>query len=337
MPLEFTGGMTSTVRCSALLLAFASSLQLEACGRAFTTAEPGGTAGRATAADSAGRGGTTGGANEIGGADEPAGGPDHAGEAGASTNESGGSSQDGGGSTSIGYREVILADGPLAYWRMGRLEDSSIPDETGRGNDLVLQGEGHVLHSAGAVLDDPQGALGFDGERSFAIASDARAFDFVDGTAFTLECWARRANGGASYFQYLVANVQGVANDRDGYSLYLLPEPQGQDSAVSAFEYDLPAKDLGIRGPLPTEGSWAHYASVFDGSKIFLFVNGTLASSAKATGSIGPRTSQFAIGRHSDNNGFYFKGAIDEVAVYQLALGVADIARHISAAKRGGG
>jgi hypothetical protein len=31
--------------------------------------------------------------------------------------------------------------------------------------------------------------------------------------------------GGGSYFQYLFSNVAGVAGNRDGFSLYLLPEP----------------------------------------------------------------------------------------------------------------
>jgi len=315
-----------------IVVILGSWLQLAACGgSAFTTStegpgtgasgaagKPEPTAGALASAGTSGRAGTAGSNAEAGAAGA-------VGEAGSSS----------AGAESVGYREVILADRPLAYWRMGEIEDQSIPDETGGGNALVLQGGGHVPHSPGAVLDDPMGALGFDGEKSFAIANEARAFDFPDSAPFTLECWAQWVEGGPSYFQYLISNVQGIAGNRDGYSLYLLPAPALLDNAATAFEYDRPGADVGTRGPIPAVGAWAHYATVFDGKKIALFVDGTLANSANVTGSIGARTSSFAVGRHSDSDGFFFKGAIDEVAVYGRALRVADIARHISVGKYG--
>jgi hypothetical protein len=216
---------------------------------------------------------------------------------------------------------------------MGEVDAGVVPDETGGGNDLVLQGGGHEQHVSGAVAGDDAGAIGFDGSKSFALASDARALDFADGAAFTLECWALRRTGGNSYYQYLFANIQGVANDREGYALYLLPEPASDDSARSAFEYDKPMLDLGIWGPLGDESAWTHYAAVFDGVKISLFVDGTMASSHAVTASIAPRSADFAVARHSQNDGFFFKGALDELAVYARALSAADLVRHVNLAK----
>jgi hypothetical protein len=238
-----------------------------------------------------------------------------------------------GAATRGGYAEAILADEPLVYWRMGETANGVVLDETGGGNDLVLQGGGHELHVPGAVPGDTAGAMGFDGSKSFAIASDARALDFAEGAAFSLECWAQRENGGASYYQYLFANIQGVANDREGYALYLLPEPASDDSGRSAFEYDKPMMDLGVWGALPAEGAWAHYAAIFDGSKISIYVDGTLGSQYEVAGKLLARSAAFAVARHSQNDGFFFKGALDELAVYDRALTVADIARHVAATK----
>lgn len=237
----------------------------------------------------------------------------------------------GGGQVGPSYQDTVLADAPLAYWRMGTAEDKTVSDVSGNGNDLVLQGTGHVLGSDGAVRDD-DGAIEFDGEKSFAIASDPRALDFTVSSPFTLECWARRSTGGASYFQHLISNVQGVAGNRDGFSLYLLPEAATNEVTRSVFEYNQPGVETGIWGPVLEESTWGHYVGVFHGTQVLLYVNGTLSEQEPVAGVLGPRTGPFAIGR-SSGGGSFFKGTLDEIAVYPHALDAKAIARHFAFAK----
>jgi hypothetical protein len=254
-------------------------------------------------------------------------------DAGTGTSSDAGDASVDAGPTGPAYRRAVLGDGPLVYWRMGITSGSSVPDETRGGNDLVLQGGGHRLGVVGAIRNDGDGAIEFDGVASFAIATEPRVLDFAGNAAFTLECWARRSSGGTSYFQHLLSNLEGPAGDRNGYILYLLPEPGGQDSARSAFEYDRPGTDLGLWGPLSPESQWGHYAATYDGAMATLYVDGTVADSAAVGGSIAPRTGAFAVARSSESNGFYFKGALDEIAVYPRALGAADVARHFALGK----
>src|SRR5262249_47616682 len=61
------------------------------------------------------------------------------------------------------YARMILADGPLAYWRMGALVSGGIVDETGNGNDLSPDGSGFDLQAPGAIAGDPDTAAGFGG------------------------------------------------------------------------------------------------------------------------------------------------------------------------------
>jgi hypothetical protein len=229
------------------------------------------------------------------------------------------------------YRDEVLAAHPLVYWRMGKVSAGTVPDETGGSNTLVLQGTGHTLGVAGAVRGDDT-AIGFNGSSSFAIATDARALDFAAGAAFSLECWASRETGGASYFQHLMSNVDGVANNRDGYVLYLLPEPAAGESARSVFERDRPGNDLGIFGSVGKPFLWAHYVAVFDGATATLYVNGTLANTAPAPGNLSPRKTPFAVARAAGGANF-FKGSIDEIAIYAAALSPAVIAKHFSLAR----
>jgi hypothetical protein len=230
------------------------------------------------------------------------------------------------------YRDVILADEPLAYWRMGIASGRSIPDETGSDNALVLQGTGHEFGETGAVRDDPDTAIAFDGSASFAIATDPRAFDFAERAPFTLECWARRVTGGPSYFQHLVSNLEGTPGTRDGYILYLLPEPATGENQRSSFEYDRQGTEVGLWGSVAEAETWGHYVAVFDGSNASLFVNGTLESTEPVTGGFPARTGAFAVGRSANENRDYFKGSLDEMAVYPRALAVGEIAEHFDRA-----
>jgi hypothetical protein len=261
-----------------------------------------------------GEGGSPGGTSAVGGGAGTAGGA--AGNAGT------------GGSTASAYAALVLAAEPLVYWRMGVTSGVVVPDATGGGNDLVLQGSGHEFGVEGAVGEDDDFAMGFDGEASFAIATNARALDFAEGAAFTLECWARRLSGGPSYFQQLFSNIEGSPGSRNGYLLYLLPEAEAQDDARSSFEYDRIGVEVGVWGPMPAEAIWAHYAAVVDGETATLYVDGTLTDAAPVDGMTTARSGPFAVARASNESAYYFKGALDELAVYARALGVAEIAAH---------
>jgi hypothetical protein len=325
---------TVLVRPWLWLSLLAGSCWLGACGDQFT-ATPSGTAGAAEVAgeSSQGTSGSTG-LPEAGAGDQ-GGGASHGGSGIISTTAGvGGGGEQGGAPavTASAYRQLVLDDKPLVYWRMGASKDRIVPDETGGGNDLVLQGTGHALGVQGAIEDDGDGAIEFDGKASFAIASNARVLDFVGGAKFSLECWAERQLGGASYFQHLFSNVQGVAGNRDGFALYLLPEPASGDSARSVFEYDRPAADLGIWGPVFGANLWGHYVAVFDGTQVSLYVN-ALASNDVTAGSIAARTVPFTVGRAAGVDGSYFKGALDELAIYPRALTSAEIAEHYSYAR----
>jgi hypothetical protein len=247
----------------------------------------------------------------------------------------GGSAEPGtGGSTSnpAGYAEAILAAKPLAYWRMGIESGLVVSDETGREkNALLLQGSGHQLSVAGALHAGDDGAIAFDGESSFAMAESPRLFDFNAGAAFSLECWARRENGGSSYFQHLLSNTVGTPGDRTGFMLYTLPAPGSGDAARSAFEYDAPGDETGLWGDLPKASQWAYYVAVYDGSAVTLYVDATLADSKPTEALLAARMGPFTVARASDG-GAFFKGALDEIAIYGRALGASEIVRHFELA-----
>jgi hypothetical protein len=311
---------------SALGLVLGAATGAGACGEAFQASDGAGGAGAEAGEPAAAGVGSDGGSGAVSSAGGENGGGDPAGGTPAVLGGAGA------GPSAPGYDQVVLDEKPLVYWRMGSLKDGVVPDATGNGNDLILQGTGHQLDLGGAI-DGDDGAIGFDGAASFAIATDARALDFVGNAAFTLECWARRETGGSSYFQHVISNVDGVAGDRNGYALYLLPEPAGGESARSVFEYDRPAADLGVWGPVPAASTWGYYVAVFDGGQAMIYVDGTLADNHPVEGVLTVRTGPFAVARSSGASASFFKGALDEVAVYPRALGAKVIVQHFAFAK----
>ena len=220
-------------RFSALVLA--AGLACSACSEKFQAGEgspvEAGTSGAGGTTSDAGPGGATntagaggrdagtgakgaggsGGRSTGGAGAAPSGGRDGSAGTGA-TGDAGEADGGDAGPAESGYRRAVLDGKPLVYWRMGTTRGSSVPDETGGGNELVLQGTGHKRGVGGAIRGDDDAAIEFDGAASFAIATVPRVLDFVGNAPFTLECWARRSSGGASYFQHLLSNIEGSAD-----------------------------------------------------------------------------------------------------------------------------
>lgn len=306
------------------------------------TGGTGGTAGSETTGGKSGGGGKAGASSSGGAAGAPRGGRDgvaggeHGGTGGAGAvagGDAGGEPNEpdagAGNEPSVSpYETAVLEAEPIAYWRMDIASGLSVPDASGNDNALVLQGDGHERGVQGAIVNDESTAIRFDGEASYAIASDPRAFDFAESAPFTLEAWALRETGGTSYYQHLLSSVEGSAGARNGYLLYLLPEPGAGDFARSAFEYDQIGVEVGLLGTMPAEGEWAHYVATFDGLTATLYVNGTLEDSAPVTGSVTARAGSFSVGRSSGAGDTYFRGVLDELAVYPRALGLVEVATH---------
>lgn len=77
-------------------------------------------------------------------------------------------------------------------------------------------------------------------------------------------------------------------------------------------------------------GTWYHLVLVHDygKDKLYLYLNGELRSKADIPGFIPYLAGSFIIGRYSGGLCWYFKGVIDEVAVYNRALKENEVRQH---------
>jgi hypothetical protein len=80
------------------------------------------------------------------------------------------------------------------------------------------------------------------------------------------------------------------------------------------------------REPLAVE-AWSHLAMTYDGDSLRLFVNGKPAGEKKVGRPRKPGSRGLAFGRRQDNfgDGYHFRGAIDEIRLYDRALSAEQI------------
>ncbi len=194
------------------------------------------------------------------------------------------------------------------------------------------EGSGETAHDSSASHDGAlHGAkwteagkfgpgLEFDGENDLVTVPGAAELEL--GEAFTLEAWVRPQDS-RQFGAILTKEIPEFFS----YSLetggWEAGVPEGLISPEARIEKGIHA---GEELPL---NAWSHLALSFDGEQLRLYVNGELV---KATASAGPQGGEgpLQLGGapvFSD----YFKGLVDEVRVYDQALGPAaiNLDRHV--------
>ncbi len=134
----------------------------------------------------------------------------------------------------------------------------------------------------------------------------------------TVEAWVYKTAAAVSQ-QSIVSKWDNSALNRRAYNLTLdsnsLPifyvSPDGTSSVASRVTSSI---------ALPLN-SWVHLAGVYDGSKLYIFVNGVLQGSNNYSGGISNQPADFFIGAAVQFEGVtaYFDGKIDEVRVSNTA------------------
>ena len=217
------------------------------------------------------------------------------------------------------YMLAVLADSPISYWRLGERTGTAIKDSTGTNGGTAKNGP--TLGQTGAILSDPDTAIGFGTSKYVQVASAANLNFTGD---FTVEAWAKptavAGTAGA------VAFKGGKNNSGGQYRLGIIATNQWQARVYVGSTV------IVATAPAAATTAWTHLVMTRAGTALTLYVNGSQVASATVTGTINATTSVFTIGRLGSNNSEYFNGSVDEVAVYAGALTAGRIAAHYSAA-----
>jgi hypothetical protein len=313
---------------------------------------------------SGGRGGSASGGNASGGRGGSASGGSAAGGRGNGGAATGGSATGGrgnggaaGGTNATSYDQLVLADGPVAYWAMNKLSASE-PDLTGNNHAGTYRGGA----TAAAALPNGDSVADFNGSSQYLSVPSSAAFSIPTTGNLTWEAWIR-------------PDVLQFPNDSNGYvdwmgkcqdygptceweaRMYSTTNSEDRCNRLSAYVFN-PSAGLGSAADwqpvcgLIQPGTWYHVvgeyttrsqpsdcqdATMYPGM-IDVWVNGVRWSHTNhgQTGCM----SQYDVIPAANNSPLnigtmamdaWFPGAIGKVAIYDKLLTAAQITAHYRA------
>lgn len=167
------------------------------------------------------------------------------------------------------------------------------------------------------------GGFGLDGTNHFEV----RHSPAIDPAVFTIELWAyvpadSQASTGAH--PWLVCKNHHEQADGNYGIAILGGVPQARLNIGGGREN---AFSVTARPGMMRVEAWNHFALGYDGDTLRFFVNGQSAGERRIGRPRTPGRQGLAFGRRQDNcgDGFHFRGAIDEIRIYDRALTAEEI------------
>jgi hypothetical protein len=192
----------------------------------------------------------------------------------------------------------------------------------GNANDVVGTNNGTLVNGAGFAPGEVGQAFSFDGTSYVSIPDSPSLDTFV--SSITIETWIKLNQLTADW------NWEGIVTK--GSSSWRLQVTAGAKTVAFSATGVSPHADLyGSRNVY--DGQWHHVAAVYDGTNMFLYVDGALDVSQPATGTISQNSSPVCIGQTAQSTGYFFKGLIDEASIYNRALTASEIQADYEAGK----
>jgi len=213
-----------------------------------------------------------------------------------------------------GYDDMVLADGPAGYWRLGEATGLTAATQIGASNGTYLGGT--ALGETGAITGDSDTAVRLDGVNDVVRVPNATALS--SSSALTLEAWVRPT-----------ALPSGTATlvRKD---LQYLVRITGQGGVIFRIWKSGSERELATAGGLLAAGAWSHVVTTYDGATMRIYVNGRARASLSLAAPVDVSTRDLYMGASIDYD--WLPARVDEVAVYRSALSATRVQAHYDAA-----
>jgi len=198
---------------------------------------------------------------------------------------------------------------PVAAWRFDRCNPSSltVADSSGNAANGVKQG------GVGCAPGRKGLAASFDGKDDRVEIADRPSFHFK--RAMTAAAWIKPAH---------TKDLQTIVNKCFALDTFILLVERG--SVKFSVSFPDPGnkwgRGEGVSIAIPAN-RWIHVAGVFDGARVYLYVDGVLVAQKAAPGTLQQSDRPVVIGHHPDWNAY--TGLIDEVYLFDVALSEAQV------------
>ena len=191
----------------------------------------------------------------------------------------------------------------VGYWTF---DDGDVTDLSETGNDGVIHGDPEVIE--GVVGD----AFEFNGTDDWVEIPDSPSISELD--AFTLSAYVNPSQVGGWY-----SLIEKAIHMDWSYGFFI--EADGSVSMEVSQEGNNLVCCIG--NFIVEVGTWYHMVCIYDGTVGQLYVDGNLEGEMAASGPVNINEHCLAIAARADG-GSLFPGAMDEVALWNEAVSVAD-------------
>lgn len=233
------------------------------------------------------------------------------------------------------YSSAVLADAPVAYYRLDEPAGPDMCDASASANDGTYAASGVSYAATGALLGDSDAALSGDGSSSALIGTSNANSAITGDVSFSLEAWFKSTGGAQN--QSLVA----IGASGNGHIAGMTTWSSVCTSSTSVLGLDeFAGSDCWDTTSVATlfDGRFHHLVVTYDAATHVVtgYVDAhNLGSHAVSTigGTFSLSASPVRVGTWIDTVvNKPFRGVLDEVAVYPAALPAARVAAHYAAA-----
>jgi len=199
------------------------------------------------------------------------------------------------------------AAGIAAWWR-----------GEGDAGDVMGASAGMLVGGAGFGAGEVGQSFSFNGTSSYVSITNLGLLNTFT-NRLTVECWVRGNSTNAN------GSWGGIV--AKGNTSWRIQATAGAKTVTFSLTGTTGADMSGTRNV--NDGQWHHVAGVYDGTNMFLYVDGTLDVSKPSTGLIAQNNMPVAIGANVNpppGTSYFFNGSVDEVALYNRGLSATEIA-----------
>lgn len=216
---------------------------------------------------------------------------------------------------------------PIAHWTLDEGLGAVAGDSSGNGLNGTLNGgldtTGWTTDTAPLTEGNPA-SLQFDGVNDYVSLPNGGALDIAT-NAVTLSLWVKLGELPNALSSNFFAGI--YDSTQDSYVLY--EDDFNDELRFKVTDADGTAERPGISAADLEIGQWHHIVGVYDGDagKALIYLDGELKdvhTNASLTGLVKPGQIA-ALGRDGTNNRYYFNGQIDNVKVFDRALGPGEL------------
>ena len=215
------------------------------------------------------------------------------------------------------YHAVILADGPIRYYRLGETSGTVATDLGSQAQNGTLHG-GITLGQTSLLTSDPSNTSELFNGSSGYISVPTTGLP-TGAAAISMECWINLGNSLPG--NYGTMFCMGTNTSGQGWILDINPSNQ--------VEIGLRSVNSVASSTLATNTNY-HVVGTFDGTTARLYLNGILQASFTPSAPTVAYGNAY-IGTFLDGASVFYQRTCDEVSVYSYALSQTQISTHYAA------